>query len=104
MSPESSLPDGSKPDPVFLHSLREAWIVLAVWVICLVWTVGYCWFVGYGDPEEVTLLLGMPDWIVIGVGLPWGMSTAFTLVFSIWFIADDELEESGSGGKGPSDA
>ena len=104
MNPEPRPSDGSRADPVFLHSLREAWVVLVVWVACLLWTVGYSCFVGYRDPEDVSILLGMPDWIVIGVALPWGLSTLFTLVFSLWFIADDKLEDLGAAGEGGPDA
>ena len=108
MDSKSVRPDDPRPDPVFLNSLRECWVVLGIWVVCIVWTIGYCGFAGYGESSEVGILLGMPDWIVIGVVLPWFLATLFTAWFGLFFVADDDLGREGdpreAAGKEPPDA
>ena len=108
MDSNSGGPDESRPDSLFLNSLRECWVVLVVWVVCLVWTIGYCGFSGYGEPSEVGILLGLPDWIVIGIALPWFLATVFTFWFSLFFVTEDDLGPEGDprkdGQKGAPDA
>ena len=96
-SASASQPDDkAKPDdPTYLNTRREAIVILTAWAVCLVWTVGYCWFAGYGEPAEgqLSLVLGMPAWVFWGVALPWAAALLFSVVYGLWFIADDKLGE-----------
>ena len=77
----------------YLNARKEAWIILLAWFACLVWTVGYSAFTGYGaDGATLALVWGMPAWIVWGVLLPWVCATLFSVVFALWYIADDPLD------------
>ena len=88
------------------HARREAVIVLAVWSLALVWAVGYCYLRGYRHDkdsivvrwklaelrtaEDLKLLAGFPDWVFVGIVLPWLLCTSFTLAFC-FFMTDDDL-------------
>ncbi len=77
----------------YLNARREAWVILLAWLVCLVWTVGYSAFAGYGiDGTTLSLVWGMPGWIVWGVLLPWVSATVFSVVYALRFIADDPLD------------
>jgi len=79
-------------DPVFVHTRREAIVILIVWAIALVWSVGYCTLFGYPDSDtQVSLTLGMPSWVFFGVLSPWMGAGLFSVVFSLFFMADDDL-------------
>ncbi|MBI4602539.1 MAG: DUF997 family protein [Planctomycetes bacterium] len=85
------------------NARREAWIVLAVWAACILWTVTFCWLRGYRDAPVSrgealpATVLGIPDWVVYGIGLPWVLATAFTIAFALFGIADDDLGEDVEG-------
>ncbi len=81
-------------DPVFVHSRREALVILLVWGLCFAWTVPYCYLYGYdtpADPAELALILGMPAWVVWGVMLPWGIAGLVSIALCLWYIEDDDL-------------
>jgi hypothetical protein len=85
-------------DPVFLHSRREAIVILIVWTVCMAWTVPYCYVNGYTAPEspaDLATVLGMPAWVFWGVLVPWVVSGLVTIVLCLWFIQDDDLGETG---------
>ncbi|MFK7846734.1 MAG: DUF997 family protein [Rhodothermales bacterium] len=76
----------------FLNARREAWLILLAWFVCLIWTVGYSAYAGYGtDGTTLTLVAGMPAWIVWGVLLPWFSATVFSVLFALFYMADDSL-------------
>jgi hypothetical protein len=85
------------PDPVYVHSRREAVIILSVWLASTVYCCAYSYYFGYSTPErplgpgDVHPILGMPSWVFWGVMVPWGVCSLFTFVFAGWFIADDDL-------------
>lgn len=82
----------SRRDSFVRTARREALIVLATFVGALVWTVGYSVAHGYGrDPREITLVLGIPDWIFWGVLTPWGASYLFSSWFCVFYMADADL-------------
>lgn len=84
-------------DLTYLHARREALYILLAWLISLVWTVGYSAIDGYDVPiEQMTLVLGMPSWIVWGVMTPWGAATLFSVWFSLYYMKDDPLGEAES--------
>lgn len=94
--PESkSLPADRPDDPVFLHSRREALIILALWAAALAWVVPYCYVYGYHDvpdPAQLEMVFGIPSWVFWGVLMPWIACTLMTIVICVWFIKDDDLE------------
>jgi hypothetical protein len=106
-------------DPVFLDSRREAGVILLAWLAAMIWTVSYCYVRGYTRhdrvPGEVSALvpdleqmdrtpeslttpfgLGIPDWALWGVVVPWGVCLAFSAWLSFAYIKDDpEPNDSG---------
>lgn len=89
--------DRDKLDPVYVNTRREAFIILAVWATCLVYTVTYCRLFGYNlPPEQITITFGMPSWVFYGVLLPWIAAGVFSIVYSLFFMTDDDLGEEQS--------
>ncbi len=98
MNSPDTAPNTPRFDPTFLHTRREAWLILAAWLVCLVWTVGYSAVAGYGSPtEEIPITLGMPSWVFWGVLVPWGTATVFSVWFGLFYMADDDLGETDDG-------
>ena len=81
------------PDhPLVQHGRREALFVLLVWFATMVYTVSYCWRHGNGRTlENLTFVLGFPDWIFWGVVLPWFVCLAISTWFAFWGLSDDPL-------------
>ena len=91
-------PHHSSPDPTFLHSRREAGVILCLWAGCLVWTIGYSSAFGYGaEAAAAPLVLGLPSWVFWGIALPWGLAAVVSIVLAVFFIADDDLGEDAAG-------
>ncbi len=90
-------------DPVFVHGRREAKWILWIWLGFAAWCTLYSYQFGYtSNPETMTSFWGMPTWVLGGVFLPWILATAVTVVFSLSWMADDDLsgeavEEVGGG-------
>ena len=83
------------------HARREGLVILAVWAVALVWCVAVSYFMGYGrDPNSLTLILGIPDWVFWSVIVPWGLALLFTVWFCFRFMADDDLGEDQDGSAG----
>ena len=81
-------------DPVFVSSRREALIIVAVWFAALCWCVPYCYLTGYGKPVDAATLetvFGVPKWIFWGIAVPWLVADAFTIVFCLFVMRDDDL-------------
>ncbi len=69
-------------------------VAAVVWCCAMVYSVTYCTLFGYGrTAENLTFVLGFPDWIFWGVILPWGLCTIFSVWFGLWYMQDHELEE-----------
>jgi hypothetical protein len=90
-----------KEQQLLRHARREGLIIMAVWGISLLWSMIVGYFMGYRrKAEEMSLILGMPDWVFWSVVLPWALCFAFSIWFCFVFMADDDLgrdlgEESG---------
>jgi hypothetical protein len=100
------MPDREPEVRLIRHARREAAIVLTVWALALAWVVGYCYLHGYRHDEDsavvrwglaeprtadnLNLIAGFPDWVFVGIVVPWLLCTAFTLVFC-FFMTDDDL-------------
>jgi hypothetical protein len=97
---------------LFRNARREALLVLVIWTLALLWTVGYCYLYGYQHDSESWVVQsglveprtaenfqhfgGIPDWVVIGILLPWLICSAFTAGFCLGMKDDDlgaEAEE-----------
>ncbi len=81
-------------DPVFLHSRREAIIIVGVWALGLLWSVPYCYLRGYNlSPQDIHTIWGIPSWIFWGIGVPWLLADLFTAWFCFSYMAADDLGE-----------
>src|SRR5262249_11499466 len=101
---------------LFHRARREAVLVLVVWLLALTWTVGYCYLRGYEQPPDswvvesglarrpgpanVGAFIGLPEWVAVGVLLPWLACTAFTVFFCLVVMKDDDLGTEAPEGAG----
>lgn len=87
--------DEAKYDPVFLNSRREAKVIFCFWLAGLLWCVPCCYLLGFReqDPESLSLIMGMPSWLVWGIGIPWLVADLATMWFCFFFMKDDELDK-----------
>jgi hypothetical protein len=93
--PEHS--ENSDWDPVYIHSRREAAVIISTWFIALLWTVPYCYLNGYLPDEgsrEITFIWGIPAWVFWGVACPWMIANLITAWFCFGFFQDDDLGEN----------
>ncbi len=93
-----------QPDSLLTSARREALVVLAVWSVALVYSISYCYQFGYGrSVDDLTFVLGFPDWVYWGVVAPWCVCFAISFWFSFRFMRDEPLgedstlEETGDG-------
>jgi hypothetical protein len=86
-----------KPDPVMVHSRREALVIISVWLASTIYCCTYCYFFGYIRPGhplgqgDLNFVFGMPSWTFWGILVPWAICSAFTFWFAGWQMADDDL-------------
>jgi hypothetical protein len=89
------------------NARRESLFVALIVFLALIWTVGYCSLRGYQHPpdswliksgwavnrtgENLTTYAGIPDWVFIGIVLPWAICTIITIALSLRGLADDDL-------------
>ncbi len=73
----------------FRRARREALHILMAWGICMIWTIGYCAFFAYGS-GDVSLLWGMPRWVVFGIALPWIIATLYSLWFALFYMRAED--------------
>ena len=108
-------------DLVLTHSRREAYFIILLWLACLLYSVSYCYLYGYVSHEPLTnatgpsigsffgesarfdrdpgtistpLGLGIPDWVLYGVALPWIICLLFSVYYCCFFFAEDDLTPS----------
>ena len=83
------------------HARREGLLILAAWAVALVWSVSTGYALGYDrDPADMSLILGMPDWVFWGVAAPWGVCLVLSVWFCFVYMADDDLGRDPDGGAG----
>jgi hypothetical protein len=103
---------------LFHHARREALTVLLVWAVALMWTVGCCYLKGYAhtpdswvvraglaepwQPDQLRQFLGLPDWVLWGIVVPWLTCVAVTVFYGLFGMADDDLggDAAEEGGRG----
>jgi len=74
---------------------------MMVWATALLWSVGIGYILGYHrQPQEIHLILGIPDWVLWSVVLPWGSCLAFSVWFCFRYMADDDLGQDPDEGEG----
>src|SRR5262245_57082442 len=99
--------DHEAAERLFRHSRREAVIVAVVWFLAMCWCIGYCYLHGYQHDETSWVvrqgwatprhagnfqqILGMPDWVAVGIVYPWFLALAFTVFFCLVIMKDDDL-------------
>ncbi len=82
-------------DPLFVNSRREAIFIFCLWAACLVWCVPYCYINGYvPEDQEVAILWGLPQWIVLGILVPWLIANVIAILFCIFIFREDDLGSS----------
>lgn len=82
----------SREQRLLRHCRREGLLILAVWAVALVWSVVGGILGGYHrDPDDIALILGMPDWVFWSVAAPWAACLAFSALFCFGYMADDDL-------------
>lgn len=70
-------------------------MVLIAFCLWLCWTVGVSWRLGYQtNSAKLDLVFGFPNWVFWGVLVPWFTATAFSVLFALRWIRDDELGET----------
>jgi hypothetical protein len=83
------------------HARREGLLLMAVWAVALLWSCGYSRIFGYErSADDITLILGMPDWVFWGIAIPWVICVVFTVWFCFFFMADDDLGRDPDEGHG----
>ena len=90
--PSDFVPD----DPVYLHTRREAWLILLVYLASLLWVVPYSALHAYEPVNaagEVELVWGIPAWVFWGVLAPWCITSLVSILFCLFVIRDDELSD-----------
>ena len=90
-------------DPVLTSSRREALIVFAIFLVAITYTVSYCSGHAYNrTAEDLTYVLGFPDWVFWGIVVPWLACVAISIFFGARFMRDEDLgqEPEGAGDDG----
>ena len=102
-SSESVTPKRNQLDPVYVHSRREAVVILAAFSCFLVWVLGVSWLLGYREQpfQPVSLILSLPAWVFWAVLVPWIAADLFILWFCFFYMEDDDLGESSGQGDEP---
>lgn len=83
----------------FRQSRKEMWVILAAWTFFLLWTGIACTVLPPGEVgEEVVIptLFGIPQWVALGVILPWLGALVFIFWFALRFMKDTNLGEMDS--------
>ena len=91
----------------FRNSRREMRFVTVLWFLAFSWTLSYCYLNGYQhapdawavraglasprSPENLKVILGVPDWVAYGILAPWIVCSVVTVWFGMYGMRDDDL-------------
>ncbi len=90
-----------KEQELLRHARREGLLLMGVWALCLIWSTAGAAVAGYGrDPDDIRLILGIPDWVFWSVVLPWSLCLLFSGWFCFRYMADDDLGQDRAEGAG----
>ncbi|MEX2187741.1 MAG: DUF997 family protein [Pirellulales bacterium] len=82
----------NRVDPLVASSKREALFAASLWLAAIVYTVGYCSLFGYHrGADDLTFVLGIPDWVFWGIVTPWTVCTVVSIWFALRIMRDDPL-------------
>jgi len=81
----------TKAESNYLLCLKEFKIAATSTMAYILICCGLCWFLGYNkEPSQITLLGGIPSWIVWGVIVPWVVMVVFTVIYSFFIMKGDD--------------
>ena len=81
-------------DATLRQAKREAILILSIWLLALCYTVAVCWWMGYRrDPADLKLIFGIPDWVLIGIIVPWLGMVPVSAWVSFGFMPDEMTDE-----------
>lgn len=80
----------------FKRARTEAVVVGILWVGSLTVSAGVSYWLGQRPPRWA--LAGIPDWVVLGIYVPWLICFGLHTWFSLFFITDDDHEQNNGGG------
>ncbi len=106
-------PPPTAPPPPLQYARREALFVVVMLLVTLIYTLTYCYLFGYArhtpapnllgmqldlsrfdrSAEGLRLVYGMPEWVWLGIVVPWLVCWAVTVWFSLCFMKDEDLGE-----------
>jgi hypothetical protein len=90
--PNHSDEPAGREQQLLRNARREGLLIMTVWAATLIWSVVSAYVLGYyRRPEQVGLILGIPDWVFWSVVLPWGICLTFSVWFCFAYMADDDL-------------
>lgn len=100
-------PNDSAARRLLRNAYRELTVCVIVWLVALLWTLGCCLLMGYQHPpdswvvrsgwarnpaaQDVAIWFGFPDWVLLGIIVPWVVATLFTVVYCLCWMPDDDL-------------
>ncbi|MBX3411316.1 MAG: DUF997 family protein [Pirellulales bacterium] len=81
-------------DPLLASARREAIITGVIYVITMCYSVGYCLAFGYDRSiDDLTFVLGFPDWVFWGIVVPWIAAFVVSSVFAMCYMTDEPFGE-----------
>ena len=78
----------------YRQTRKEARVALLGWIFTLVWVVGVSWWLGAERPTA--MWAGVPQWVVLGVGIGWLCAFAFNSWYSARMLSNDGSSASAS--------
>ncbi len=76
----------------FRQAQRELRFQLTTWAVFAAWVTGWCGANAFdARSADVTTTLGMPDWVLWGIAVPWVIAFAVTVWFATRVMQDTEL-------------
>lgn len=76
-----------------IEARRELIYIMIAWIAFMVWVIGYAKLHAYPkDPSQIRLMVGLPEWVLWGVAVPWIAATGFTVWFALAVMRDLEPE------------
>jgi hypothetical protein len=85
----------AQEDPVVRTGRREAAISLALFAIAVTYTVTFCSWYGYDrNLDELRFILGFPDWVFLGILLPWSLCALAGAWMGGYYVTDNPLEDA----------
>ncbi len=71
--------------------------MVASWCVFAAWTISYVGLKGGGEEgEPLRLMWGMPEWVVLGILVPWMFGLGLTVWFALRFMKDTDLDPGAS--------